>query len=421
MSLLLYNISLFFIHAGISIAFLWNPKARQWITGRKDWKQKIQNWNSLQHSEQTVWMHCASLGEFEQGRPVLEAIKKRFPSCKILISFFSPSGYEIRKNYDGADLVVYLPLDSKANVEFFIKTVKPDLVIWVKYEYWFYYLHELKAQQIPVLLISAIFRNSQPFFKWYGAIWKEMLLCFEKMFIQNRESLVLLQKIGQDDKAVLAGDTRFDRVITIAEKIQPIDPIIEKFIAGSKVIIAGSTWPDDEKLILHYANVNQDVKIILAPHEIGSFHLQEIKSSFKNSVYYSSLKEDNSDANTYHILIIDNIGMLSQLYRHATITYIGGGFGESGIHNTLEAAVFGKPVIFGPEYEKFVEAVGLVNCGAAFSITNALELEECFEELLHDERLYEKTCAAARNYVYHKKGATEIILHYIAEKRLLTN
>lgn len=421
MSLFLYNLSLFLMHAGISIASLWNPKARQWINGRRGWKHKITSWSKSNPNTPTIWMHCASLGEFEQGRPVLEALKQKNPSNKIVLSFFSPSGYEIRKNYAGADLVCYLPLDSKSNATFFINAISPQLVIWVKYEYWYNYLIELGNKNIPVLLISAIFRSSQPFFMWYGSIWKKMLLSFDKIFIQNEESLYLLKKIKLENKAILAGDTRFDRVIAIAEKNITVDTIIEKFINNSKLIIAGSTWPDDEKLLLHYANVNRDVKFILAPHVIGPIHLHEIKSAFNNAEFYSVLMGNPEDAAGYHVLIIDNIGMLSQLYRYADITYIGGGFGESGIHNTLEAAVYGKPVVFGPEYEKFAEAVGLIENDAAFSVNNALELESCLETLLKNENLLQKSSSAARHYVYSKKGATSQIINYIAENRLLIN
>ena len=421
MGLFLYNVFLFFLRAGIGIAALWNPKARLWIQGRRNWQQQIINWKKNNLLSQVVWMHCASLGEFEQGRPVIEKIKLQYPDCKIIISFFSPSGFQVRKNYPEADMVCYLPVDSKKNAALFIDTLKPSLVIWVKYEYWYYFLQQLHQANIPVLLISAIFRHGQPFFKWYGEIWKKMLSFFRIIFVQNPQCLALLSSIKNISTPELAGDTRFDRVVDFAENNIQTIKIVKDFCADMPVIVAGSTWPEDEKLLLHYANANPGIKFIIAPHEIGTTHLHEIKKAFHNSAFYSSLQHHTDLASSLHVLIIDNIGMLAGLYAYATLTYIGGGFGEDGIHNTLEAAVYGKPVVFGREYEKFAEATGLVACGAAFSVSNALQLEACFNQLLSDESMLQKSSSAAKKYVYAKQGATQKILTYIAENRLLTN
>ncbi len=365
-------------------------------------------------------MHCASLGEFEQGRPVLEAIKKQFPAHKIILSFFSPSGYEIRKNYAGADAVIYLPADSSSNAKKLIEQINPTLVIWIKYEYWYYYLTELKKREIPVILVSGIFRNSQPFFKWYGGFWKEMLRCFRQLFVQTETSKALLAGIGIKENVETAGDTRFDRVIEIAEKKEPVK-YITAFINNKRLLVAGSTWEEDEVELIHYVRLHPEIKFIIAPHEIDPESLEDVKKEFKEAVFYSSLEAGNILPENVHVLIIDNIGMLSKLYQYADITYVGGGFGNDGIHNVLEAAVYGKPVIFGPVYEKFAEAKDLVECGGAFSITHALELETLLDKLFNNTPLMLQSSMAAKDYVYSMRGATERILSYVTEKRLLTN
>ena len=362
-------------------------------------------------------MHCASLGEFEQGRPLLEKIKKDYPLYKIVITFFSPSGYEIRKNYTGADAVFYLPMDSAGNAKRFIDIIRPDLVLWVKYEYWYYYLTELKKRSIPVLLVSGIFRESQPFFKWYGKIWTEMLHSFKHLFVQNENSLLLVQPLLRE-KASFNGDTRFDRVIDIAEKVEEW-PEINLFCSGHIVIVAGSTWEEDETELIHYVKAHPEIKFIIAPHEVDKDNLADVKKEFKKSVFYSQLNAIKEVSANTNVLIIDNIGMLAKLYKYATITYVGGGFNSSGIHNSLEAAVYGRPVIFGPVYEKFAEAKGLVKCGGAFSISNALELEKLLNGLLNSEEKLLQSSTAAKEYVYQNRGATERIMHYIAENRLL--
>ena len=419
MGLFFYNIFLALYSAGIRIASLSNKKARLWLAGRKNIFSEVAQWRERTGKDtKMIWMHCASLGEFEQGRPVIEKIKEKFPGYKILLTFFSPSGYEIRKNYSGADGVFYLPADGKKNAAKFIDIIQPNLVIWVKYEYWYYYLTGFSQKNIPVILISAKFREEQPFFKWYGGIWRKMLHCFEKIFVQDEASAEMLKTKNLFATAVPAGDTRFDRVIAIAENHSALPADITAFCKGCKVIVAGSTWEEDEEEIVHYIKAHPGVRLILAPHEIDAERLQDAKKLFVHAAYYSELNENNSGA---QVLIIDNIGMLARLYAAADICYVGGGFNDSGIHNITEAAVYGKPVIFGPEYEKFNEAVELIERGGAYSIENALELEDLLDRLFDDEALLLRTGGIAKDYIYEKQGATGIVLNYLYEKRLLTN
>lgn len=361
-------------------------------------------------------MHCASLGEFEQGRPVIEKLRVQYPGYRIVITFFSPSGFEVRKNYEGADEIYYLPMDSHKNARRFISNINPALVLWVKYEYWHYYLQELKQQNIPVLLVSGIFRNSQPFFKWYGGMWRNMLNYFEHLFVQDQQSYDLAYPINNN--ITISGDTRFDRVITIAERFEGV-PWIPLFCRNTRTIVAGSTWEADEAALVHYANVHPEIMFIIAPHEIHEEHLSGIKKLFKHSIYYSELAEQKEVAENIHVLIIDNIGMLSRIYHYADVTYVGGGFNSSGIHNSLEAAVHARPVIFGPVYEKFTEARGLIRCGGAFSIESAIELEKLLDELLLNPGKRKAAAEAAGNFVYENRGASDTIMNYVAEKRLL--
>ena len=419
MSVFFYNLFLSFYKLGVRVTSIKSKKARLWLVGRKDIFTKLQSWRSqLTPNEKIIWIHCASLGEFEQGRPLIEEIKKNNAAYKILLTFFSPSGYEVRKNYNQADAVFYLPMDGKANAQQFISIIQPSLVLWVKYEYWFHYLTELKRKNIPVILVSAVFRKSQPFFKWYGATWKQILLSFDKIFVQNMESVSLLQTIGFAQNTVITGDTRFDRVLDNARNQNPLPNMLLQFVKDSKVIIAGSTWEEDEEELVHYANTNKHIKFIIAPHEIDDERIADVKKLFKNSVLFSQV--ENTEINE-QVIIIDNIGMLSSLYQLADVAYIGGGFNDSGIHNILEAAVFGKPIIFGPVYEKFAEATQLVIEGGAFSIENALELEKLLDSLLKDEFLLAKTGAICKKYVLEHGGATQKIMKYLYEKRLLTS
>ena len=429
-SIFFYTIFLWLYRTGIRIISPWNPKARLWLTGRKNLLSRIGALN-LPESDHTIWMHCASLGEFEQGRPVIERLKRLFPTSKIVITFFSPSGYEVRKDYKGADHIFYLPADSKRSAKIFINAIKPSLVIWVKYDYWFYYLHELKKKSIPILLVSANFRNEQPFFKWYGRLHRYMLDCFNHIFVQTDDSKKLLAGIGFINNVSIGGDTRFDRVIEIAEQVSSI-PMIDKFCDGRKVIVAGSTWEEDEEELDHYANTHPELRFIIAPHEIDEPRLKEVESLFRNSIRYSELAvvsrqmtdplpTNNRQLTIPNVLIIDNIGMLSRLYKYATITYVGGGFGDDGVHNVLEAAVYKKPVVFGPVIEKYLEAVELVECGGGIVIDSALEAEAVFNRLLADEKEYNYSGEAAAKYVYGKKGATEIVVRYIQENLRLTS
>ena len=366
-----------------------------------------------------IWMHCASLGEFEQGRPVLEKLKEKCPNHIFLLTFYSPSGYEVRKNYHGVNYVFYLPMDSPVNSKKFIEMVKPSLVLWVKYEYWYYYLHNLKERNIPLVLVSGLFRKDNVFFRWYGGLQRKMLHAFTHFFVQTEGSVDRLKKLGIVSNVTVSGDTRFDRVIEIAEKFEPIYEI-EDFCGKSDVIVAGSTWVEDDEELDHFANANPHIKFIIAPHEIDEDRLREIESLFEQSIRFStySLKNEKTNAN---VLIVDNIGMLSRLYRYAKIAYVGGGFHDGGVHNVLEAAVYGRPVIFGPVYDRYVEAVELVGSGGGFSIENALEVEELMKRLLSYKLEYAQACEASQEYVYSKRGATEKILQVLQEKRLLTN
>lgn len=376
----------------------------------------------LSPAQQTVWMHCASLGEFEQGRPVLEAVKQAYPDACIVLTFFSPSGYEVRKHYAGAHHVLYLPMDGPLAARKFVEQINPTLVLWVKYEYWYYYLSALKKRNIPVLLISGIFRKEQPFFKWYGGFWKTILHCFDHLFVQTEQSVALLQQINLNQKITVGGDTRFDRVATIAAGWKADNFAIEKFCKGHKVIVAGSTWEDDEDILIHYARINPHIRFVFAPHEVSEQRINDLLQEFPDGILYSVLSKQAPDAPlTSNVLIIDNIGMLSSLYGYADIAYIGGGFNQSGIHNILEAAVYGKPIVFGPVYQKFAEASALVALEGAFSIENALELEDVLNELFADERGLARAGKTNSDYVQEQCGATARIMDYIYKNRLLTN
>jgi len=376
-------------------------------------------------------MHCASLGEFEQGRPVIEAIRQRYPGIVVVITFFSPSGYEIRKDYPGANHVFYLPMDSASHAKKFVDLVQPTLVLWIKYDYWYYYLRELRKRKIPALLISPLFRKDQPFFKWYGNIHRLMLDSFHAFFVQNESSRRLLETIGIDQAVFVSGDTRFDRVIDIARSVESM-PLIEAFCENHPVIVAGSTWEEDEEELDHYANTHPDIRFIIAPHETEEDHLQDMESLFHHSVRYSVWERQlqsrselsppsSGQGQPPNVLIIDNIGMLARLYHYARICYVGGGFGDDGVHNVLEAAVYGKPVITGPVIEKYVEVLELAEVGGVIIIDNALEAETLFERLLDNQEEYVFHAQAARDFVYARRGATEKIIRYIQENRLLTS
>jgi 3-deoxy-D-manno-octulosonic-acid transferase len=398
-----------------------NQKARLWVNGRKNVFKKLSA-AFHKNTSPVIWMHCASLGEVEQGLPVLEGLKDRYPGHRILLTFFSPSGYEIKKNYAGADHVFYLPMDSPSNANRFFNIVQPSLVLFVKYEFWYYYLQEAKQRNIPLVLISGIFRKNQLFFKWYGSVNREMLSFFSYFFVQNQASAQLLQSIGYTEQVMISGDTRFDRVISILNNFEPV-ATIDHFCKDQTTIVAGSTWTEDDEELDHYANTNPSIKFIIAPHDIEEERLQECLSLYKHSMLYSvyekALQSGTTIPGNINVLIVDNMGMLSRLYHYATICYVGGGFGDDGIHNILEAAVYSKPVLFGPVYDKYFEADGLLDEGGAFTIEDALELENLLKELLGNKPFYEAAAQAAGKYVTDNAGATIKAMKYIQENRLL--
>lgn len=398
--LLLYTLGIKLYSLIIWLLSPFNQKAKLFFQGRKHIFEKISA--VIDPNEKHIWFHFASLGEFEQGRPVLEKLKSIYPNKKIVITFFSPSGYEIRKNYALAEAVFYLPVDSPSNARKFIACINPEMVIFTKYEFWHYYFNALYQKNIPLYLISGIFRENQIFFKSYGGFYKNLLKKVTYFFVQNQESVDLLKSI-QITNVQLSGDTRFDRVYENAQQPKKIEQV-ENFIQNKKVFIAGSTWPEDEKLLVHLAEQYPDWKIIIAPHEIGKAHIQEIESLFPKALKLSTFTKDNSS----QILIIDNIGMLSSLYQYAQIAYIGGGFG-AGIHNTLEAVAFGLPVIFGPKYQKFQEAKDLITIGIAQSVNNETELLNSFNYFNEHPEIN----AQAKSYIEKKKGSTDMILNYI--------
>ena len=400
----LYNIGIYLYQLAIFIASFFNTKAKKLRIGQAEaftvLKQKIDP------NARYVWFHAASLGEFEQGRPVIEQLKKEKPDTKILLTFFSPSGYEIRKNYALADIVSYLPLDTASAAKKFVEMLNPSKAIFIKYEFWPNYLQALKAAGIPVYSISAIFRPGQIFFRWYGQWYKKLLQGIDHIFVQDKASLDLLKTHGVD-KVSIAGDTRFDRVADLAAQAKTI-PLVEAFVKDTeKVIVAGSSWPKDEELLVRYLKLHPDVKMILVPHEIHAAHIMGISKLLNgNFVAYTEATEQN--VQTANCLVVDTIGLLSSIYRYGHVAYIGGGFGV-GIHNTLEAAVWNVPVVFGPMYEKFREARDLIAIGGAFSIPDSETLEEKLDALLKDK----KAGVIAGEYVKQNTGATKLILKEI--------
>ena len=405
MTRFIYGIVLSLYNTGIHIAAFFNSKAALWVEGRKQIWDEIQT--KIQPHNHLIWFHCASLGEFEQGRPVIEEYKKKVPEARILITFFSPSGYEVKKDYPGADYVIYLPLDFLRNAKRFIKLVNPKLVVFVKYEFWFNYLHQLWLQKIPVFLISANFREDQWFFKWYGKPFRKVFGFFTHMFVQKSNSKEILSKYGFS-KVTVSGDTRFDRVYQIVNERREM-PLLEKFKQQKMLVIAGSSWREDEAILIKY--INQDkrrLKWIIAPHEIALQHIERIEKMLKKpSARFSDISDKN--ISTTDVLIIDNIGLLSSLYAYANIAWVGGGFGK-GIHNILEPATFGIPVFFGPNYTKFQEAVDLVKLKGAFVINNYEEFINQLEPFLTLPELLENTGKINANYIHINIGAkTKIV------------
>ncbi len=411
----------FLYDLGISIycLLIWilapfNAKAKLLVNGRKRLMKQIEQ--TVEQGQEYIWFHFASLGEFEQGRSVMEQIKQRFPSEKIIVTFFSPSGYEIRKNTPLADYVFYLPADTSKNARKFLDILNPKFAVFTKYEYWYHYFNELNKRNIRLLMISAIFREDQIFFKQYGGFFRSILKKVSYFFTQNNESVNMLKWIGIT-KAGLAGDTRFDRVVELPKQHKEILPALH-FSKDSNVLVAGSTWPEDEILLKELLEKHKDLKAIIAPHEIHDDHINALQKMFPNAMLFSKYDTYTDQQKTVsRELIIDNIGMLSSLYHYGRIAYIGGGFG-AGIHNTLEAATYGMPVIFGPKYEKFQEAIDLLELGAGFSISKYPELEEVFTALQQSDKLL-KSSLAAKNYVQQRSGATQIIMKYLETEKLL--
>jgi 3-deoxy-D-manno-octulosonic-acid transferase len=401
----LYNFAIFLYKILLNIVALFNTKAKLFLEGRKDIFNIIKN--KVDVTKKHIWFHFASLGEFEQGRPVLEELRKIYPHQPIIVTFFSPSGYEIRKNTPLAEGVFYLPLDTKDNAAEFVRLINPEIAIFTKYEFWYHYFKTLHQHQVPLFIISGIFRPGQVFFKWYGNLYREMLSFVTYFFVQNEQSVNLLKNLHLANVS-LSGDTRFDRVAENA--LQPKElPLIRKFCAEAPVFIAGSTWLPDEQLLKELIEQFPEWKFIIAPHEIHVAHIQEIMKLVPNAARYTQLEEFSS-VSDQQVLIIDNIGILSSVYQYGRIAYIGGGFG-TGIHNTLEAAAFGLPVIFGPKYDKFQEAKDLLSLQAAISIQSAQELSAAFIKLQKDEQ----AGPAARKYVEDKTGSTAQIIKHLAQ------
>ncbi len=409
LGLLLYRLSLWIFALGAKGAALFNLKAKLFVQGRKAIFKTISEGFTPNPSAKRIWFHCASLGEFEQGRPIIEKIKSTFPESAIFLTFFSPSGYEVRKHYALADFVSYLPLDSPGNANKFLDIVKPDLAFFIKYEFWHYYLAEMKRRNIPVLSVSAIFRTDQLFFKPYGSFHRQMLRCFDHIFVQNQVSKELLEGIGITQVS-LSGDTRFDRVAQLANQRKDI-PLAAKFQNGQPTMVIGSSWQDDMKVLMSFINRNPyNLKYIIAPHEISEENIQAIMTATSLScIRYS--QADLSEIHRYDILIIDNIGLLSSLYAYGDYAYVGGAFGK-GLHNILEAATYGVPILFGNKsYGKFQEAKDLIALGGAFAIQNQDELNKVFQTL---SSFSARTAAGQTNktYVESNTGATDKIMAY---------
>ena len=403
----MYNLAIYLYLLGVAVYSRFNEKVRKMWRGERDAFRILRE--QVDPNARYVWFHAASLGEFEQGRPLMEQMKREHPDIKILLTFFSPSGYEVRKNYEGADIICYLPLDTITNARRFLRTVRPEMAFFIKYEFWYNYLHILKHRNVPVYSVSSIFRDGQVFFRWYGRQYGKVLKCFTHFYVQNEKSKELLNKIGLTN-VTITGDTRFDRVLQIKEQAKQL-PVIEQFTKGQKVFIAGSSWQPDEDIFIKYFNEHRDWKLVIAPHVIGEDHLQQIEKLLEGRkvVRYTDISENSKDLEDAEALIINCFGLLSSIYNYAGVTYVGGGFGV-GIHNTLEAAVWDVPVIFGPNNEKFHEAQGLKACEGGFEITNYEDFEQLMNRFESDADYLKKAGQQAGNYVKQMSGATKRIL-----------
>jgi 3-deoxy-D-manno-octulosonic-acid transferase len=407
----LYTTSIRLYQAALQVAARFHPKARLAVEGRRGWLEQI-NTKLADNTAPIAWFHAASLGEFEQGRPVMEAFRQQYPRYKILLTFFSPSGYEVRKNYAGADYIVYLPFDTAANARQFVERVNPAIAFFIKYEFWYHYLRELKARQIPIFSFSAIFRPDQIFFKPYGGFYRSFLRFFNHILVQNQESVDLLKRIGVTN-VTLAGDTRFDRVKQVADAKKDI-PVARLFKADTPLLVVGSAWQADIDVLIPFLNrFEKPLKVIIAPHEIHDDEIERWRSQLPGQTLRFSEAQflNHQTIKPFSTLIIDNVGMLSSLYQYGDFAYIGGAFGK-GLHNILEAATFRMPLFFGPNYGKFQEAVDLVKAGAAFPVSNSAELETVFR------RLYEDSSAASAisgDYVTLNTGATSKVMEIVAK------
>mgnify|MGYP000414460507 FL=1 len=406
----LYNQIVFIAGFLLKIVALFSPKMALFVKGRKDVFKTLEA--KIQANDKSIWFHAASLGEYEQGLPVIEKIKEKYPSHKIIVTFFSPSGYEVRKNNTVANCTVYLPLDTQKNAKQFIELTNPELVFFIKYEYWPNYLNELKKRNIKTYLISGILRENQAFFKWYGGFYRKSLDAFDFFFVQNESSKQLLQSLGHQN-VLVSGDTRFDRVSTILEKNNTLDFIAE-FKDNKITVVVGSSWPKDEEIIAQYINQysNENVKFIIAPHNIKAEQIAKLKALITKPTALFSEKE-NQSLSDQHVFIIDTIGILTKIYSYADIAYVGGGFGNPGIHNILEPATFGIPIVIGPNYSHFAEATALVKLEGCVSIANNKDLLETFDDLIYKPDIRFQKGAICRQFVQQNKGATAIILNHL--------
>jgi len=393
-----------------------NAKAHQWLIGQNEvWDQINQLAPTIK--QPIVWIHCASYGEFEQGLPIIENLKSSYPNHQIWLSFFSPSGYLHRKNDPSVDFVTYLPFDSAKNAARFIEIVQPKLIVFIKYEFWYYYLQAAKEQNIPTLLVSAIFRPSQIFFKFYGGFYKKILSLFTSILVQDKASFELIKSIGPNLKVEITGDTRYDRVVKTAATITKFDWIQK--LSQNKIIIAGSTWKEDHALLANASKSLQKINWIIVPHHVDPTSIDQCKTYFPNAITLTALQNSNQHFTLPTIIIIDQIGLLRNLYQYAFISYVGGGFGKEGVHNVLEPAAFGQPVIWGEKDEKYIEAVGLRNAGGGFKIKSANELIVLAQALISNEEKYQEACAHAKRYITKNAGATHKTIQFIKDQQLL--
>lgn len=417
MSTIIYWLAIQLYAIAVRIAALFNPKARSFIAGREGLLSTIR-YALVNERRPRVWIHCASVGEFEQGRPLIVQLREKYPNYAFVLTFFSPSGYELRKDYEGVDYVFYMPFDGVYNAKRFVKMVAPELAVFVKYELWYFYLKQLAKRGVPTILASAIFRKKQLFFKWYGFLHRRMLNVFDHIFVQDKGSLHLLNGINVDNVSI-SGDTRFDRVINANKQIEFSHSIIDSFTQNHKVIVAGSTWPADERLLKEVINrIPEKWKLILVPHEVHNAHIEYIETLFKEqTTRWTTYEENHADKK---VLIIDKMGLLLKLYQFADVAWIGGGVGKTGLHNTLEAAVFGKPIIHGENYSKFKEAKDLIELNASFAVRKATEVIDLLTLWEKDKASYNLACKNAQDYVLSNAGATDTIMDYIEAKKLLT-